>query len=343
MRGFAAIAIVFIHMNGIIRLYGMRGENLFASTEMANAGVDVFFVISGLIMAFITHNKASTELKTSDFFIKRVTRIYPIYWIYLILLLIGNALTQGSLPETMSNPGLGTLLQSFTLLPSHELPVLIIAWTLKFEIFFYIVFTLLIASGKHLEKHYLYLFSIVMVVLGSILNPQQAILKLMTDPLLLEFTIGVFIGTLYLKKQKLNPVLFLSISVILIILELTGYSLAEIFNMYGTRFGRLVRFGLPASFIVTGFLFANDWISKYSPRILSRIGDASYSLYLSHILVLSLAAKVWSLLHLSTYLYDPVFAVYLTLVCLAWSLISYRYLEQPLIRLSRKYLPIMKY
>lgn len=337
MRGFAAISIVFIHMNGIIRQYGMRGEYLFADTEMANAGVDVFFVISGLIMAFITHNKISTELNTGDFFLKRITRIYPIYWIYLILLLIGNSFSGGTLPETMSNPDFGILLQSFTLFPSQELPVLIIAWTLKFELFFYIVFTLLIASGKHLQKHYLYLFSIFMVVLGAIFNPQQAVLKLITDPLLLEFTGGVFIGTLYLKKQHLSPALFLSVAAILIILELNAFSLAELFNMYGTRFGRVVRFGLPAVFLVTGFLFADDWIRKYSPKILLWIGDASYSLYLSHILILSIGAKLWSLFHLNSYLYDPLFAIYLIAICLTWSLISYRYLEQPLIRLSRKF------
>ncbi len=331
------MAIVFIHMNGIIQQYGMQEKPLFAGTEMANAGVDVFFVISGLIMALITYGKNFNNQQARNFFIKRITRVYPIYWIYLILFLLGNSLAQGALPEMADSTGFGTLLQSITLFPSHELPILIIAWTLKFEVFFYILFTLLIALGKHAQNHYLYLFSIAVVSIGTIFDLQIPLYRQVTDPLLLEFVIGVFIGTVYLKHQHRYATFFLTFGFFLIALELVGYSPAELLNLYGTRFGRVVRFGIPAAFLVTGFLFSENWIRKFSPKILLRLGDASYSLYLSHILVLSISAKIWSLFHLNAYLHDALLGVYLLLVCLSWSLVSHRYLEQPLIRLARKY------
>lgn len=339
LRGFAAIAIVFIHMNGIIRQYGSSRDYLFPSTEIANAGVDVFFIISGVIMAIITSRMQDRNTTALTFLLRRVTRIYPIYWIYLGLFVLGNLLIQGSIMETSGHLSLMTIVQSAFLIPNQDLPILIIAWTLEFEIYFYLLFTLLIAAKKQFELKYLYGGAVILVLIGTMLQVDLALWSLVTDPLLLEFAFGVLIGAIYLKKPKLNALPFLVIGAVLVTLEVLGVSAAEIFDMYGTRFGRLVRFGLPAMFIVAGFLFANPFISKYSPPILQKIGNASYSLYLSHLLVLSIAGKLWSVLGLMNYFPDPIFALFLLSASLIWSLFSYRYLELPLIRFTRHILP----
>ncbi|MCF7809199.1 MAG: acyltransferase [Candidatus Marinimicrobia bacterium] len=338
LRGFAAIAIVFIHMNGIIRQYGSSHKYLFASTEIANAGVDVFFVISGVIMAIITARMKGGDTGALSFLLRRATRIYPIYWIYLGLFVIGNLLIQGSIMETSGHLTPMSVLLSAFLIPNQDLPILIIGWTLEFEIYFYLLITLLIAVKRHIEIKYLYAGSIFLVLAGTFFQADLAIWSLATDPLLIEFSMGFFIGSLYLKRPDLNPTPFLVIAAALVLLEIFGLSAAEVFDMYGTRFGRLTRFGLPAVFIVTGFLFANPFFRKYSPPILESIGNASYSLYLSHLLILSIIGKLWAILGLARYLPDLMFAVILLAGCLLWASISYQYMELPMIRLSRRLL-----
>lgn len=339
LRGFAAISIVFIHMNAIIRQYGAEHRYLFPSTEMANAGVDVFFVISGVIMALITSRIGDQPGQAGPFLLKRITRIYPIYWIYLFLFIIGNLLIQGSIMETSGNFSLLSVAQSALLIPNQDLPILIIAWTLEFEIYFYLLFAVLLALGWHGNMKYLSAISVLLVGIGTFYQPELAVWSLITDPLLLEFTAGVFLGRLYLSRKRPNPIPLFIFAVILIALENVGWSAAEIFDMYGTRFGRLVRFGIPAIFITAAFLFANERIIRDRVKILERIGDASYSLYLSHLLVLSIAGKVWSLLGLQQLLPDLLFAVYLLGACVVWSILSYDYLEVPIIQRIRRSLP----
>lgn len=335
LRGFAAIAIVFIHMNAIIKLHGAKQSYLLPSTELANAGVDIFFVISGVIMAIITGRMNQRGAGALPFLMKRVTRIYPIYWIYLLLFILGNLLIQGTIIETSGQLNIPAIFQSALLIPNQELPILIIAWTLEFEMFFYLLITLLVARGWMNHPKYLAGIAILLVALGTVIPFRPAFLSLATDPLLLEFAAGAILGYLYLQKKRMNPAPLFIVSILLLGLEIAGWSIAEIFDMYGTRFGRLVRFGLPAFFVVAAFLSANTQISAWRLRSLERLGDASYSLYLSHLLVLSVAGKIWATLDMASFLPDILFAVYLLIACLLWSLLSYAYLEKPLISIFR--------
>ena len=75
LRAFAAVSIVIVHTLLGIHSYEFQSFNKF---NLDDFGVDIFFVISGFIMVFIQDNYKRNSI---DFFIQRVKRILPIYWI----------------------------------------------------------------------------------------------------------------------------------------------------------------------------------------------------------------------------------------------------------------------
>ena len=117
-----------------------------AGTATGFAGVDVFFVISGFIMAWTTFEKAGSE-DGSDFARRRVARIYSGYWPFFILAAVVFAWARaGHFAES-------NLLKSFFLWPqplNHNL--LEVTWTLSFELYFYALFTLVVWPSSKIKS-----------------------------------------------------------------------------------------------------------------------------------------------------------------------------------------------
>ena len=128
LRGCAALGVAFYH----------TGFNLPGDWHTDFSGVAIFFVISGFIMCFITRENAE------GFLTKRFIRVIPMYWLG-TLVFAALRYGIGSLTSTAfaANPTLAhDLLVSLLFLPSDKLPVLGVGWTLNFEIYFYLVFGL---------------------------------------------------------------------------------------------------------------------------------------------------------------------------------------------------------
>ncbi|HFV9236088.1 TPA: acyltransferase family protein, partial [Acinetobacter baumannii] len=77
LRGLAALAVVLHHASGAILVHYAVNQKDFYS--WGAGGVDLFFIISGFIMMYITFGK---EVNVRDFLYKRVIRIYPIFYVY---------------------------------------------------------------------------------------------------------------------------------------------------------------------------------------------------------------------------------------------------------------------
>lgn len=97
LRAFAAIIVVIAHAQ--VHLHARNQiETLNPYLDLGRSGVDIFFIISGFIMVYISGNKFSTPNATKDFLIKRIIRVVPVYWLYTIALTI----LMLSLPQLVS-------------------------------------------------------------------------------------------------------------------------------------------------------------------------------------------------------------------------------------------------
>ena len=137
-RGIAAVLVVLYHAArhlkanlGFMPMHGVM--------QFGHAGVDFFFVLSGFIIMFVHHKDLGQPSRLANYFQRRFTRIYPFFW---CSLLVGALLAAAS---HSGKPMSGTsILYAMTLLPNRE--DLGVAWTLQYEILFYLIFAIAILN-----------------------------------------------------------------------------------------------------------------------------------------------------------------------------------------------------
>ena len=136
LRFFAAFSVMMVHLPII-------GFGIW--------GVDIFFVISGFIMMYVTENNQK------NFLIKRIIRIVPLYWI----LTLGVFSIAIFYPDLLNNTtaNFEHLIKSLFFVPfdknsSGHFPILFLGWTLNFEIIFYILFSISLFFQKKINSFY---------------------------------------------------------------------------------------------------------------------------------------------------------------------------------------------
>ena len=122
------------------------------------SGVHFFFVLSGFIIFYGNSNDIANPAKLKSYALKRFKRIFPIYWLYTLGALILNYFFLyfvGHNFITWSGHDLSSVIQSIALWPTNmdgaTMFILPVAWTLTYEVIFYIVFAALIFSAKRLS------------------------------------------------------------------------------------------------------------------------------------------------------------------------------------------------
>jgi peptidoglycan/LPS O-acetylase OafA/YrhL len=136
-RGFAAVAVVLYHVARHVEK--SRDVNFWLTFfQFGHAGVDLFFVISGFVILHAHYKDLGQPERFAHYLNRRLTRIYPPYWVALALTVAMGALGGSGLPDIWE------LVLSATLLPLNQEPLLGVAWTLLHEIVFYALFALLI-------------------------------------------------------------------------------------------------------------------------------------------------------------------------------------------------------
>jgi peptidoglycan/LPS O-acetylase OafA/YrhL len=90
LRGIAVLAILFRHFN-IMGGAGVRLDHVVG--ELANAswmGVDLFFVLSGFLITGILCDAKGHDYYFRNFYVRRCLRIFPLYYAFLLLLLVAT-------------------------------------------------------------------------------------------------------------------------------------------------------------------------------------------------------------------------------------------------------------
>ncbi len=248
---------------------------------IGQAGVDVFFVISGFIMASLMLGRESEPL---TFGWRRLVRIVPLYWATTFAAL-AIALIRPDffyrLDASLENAALSLLFVPHASATGGVTPVLWQGWTLEYEMFFYLLCTLalflpsrrLIALGVVLT---------VLVVVGIAARPAEPIALAYTNPLLLEFGAGVLLALAW-RRRWLNA---LWLGAAALVAGVGAYALQQA-GLAPVTGVRIIDWGVPALFIVAGALALEGAGRMPQSRFGLLVGDASYSLYLTHGFVVS--------------------------------------------------------
>ena len=285
LRGFAAIAVMFFHGSSIIhdRLNYTFLDNYFS---IGYLGVDIFFVLSGYI---ILYSSTSGKDDFVSFIKKRIIRIYPVY----ILVTLGLVLVFLAAPtEEQAYKGNINIIAGSLLLWPQKTYVLGVAWTLSYEIIFYLFFAFTyFKNPKYLTYAFIIWISIILSCQFFNVKTGYYSLDALLNPMILEFCFGCMIANIHRKLKTFKY------SLILILIGLVLFNIAPMIEKEMNELSRVYLFGIPAALTIFGSLY----LQLNIPRLLTYLGDASYSLYLLHGTVLSLLIKILDKLNLSLF------------------------------------------
>lgn len=143
IRGVGAILIMLYHYTTryFDSLYNMGAESSHVGVWWGCWAVSVFFILSG----FLTVANVNDTLTPKKFAVKRVTRLYPSYWVAIILTtIVTYALNFPFKTDLVSTIFNFTMLQGFVGIPSVDGAY----WTLRCELWFYVIITLTLFLKK---------------------------------------------------------------------------------------------------------------------------------------------------------------------------------------------------
>ena len=208
-----------------------------------------------------------------------------------------------------------------------QLPVLFVGWTLTYEMYFYLIFAISILVPVRHQSIVLGAWALVTIGVALTIADTNPVLSVVGGPLNLEFLFGVGVGKLVLADRLKFPRVSTTVGVAAI---LTTYLLAPGPGLdVPNAWVRILGVGAPAALILYGVVGLESG-GKLFPRVINRLGDYSYALYLIHPVVLRIAAPLAARLSPT-----PVNAVVAGTVALAASVliaIAFRLLvEQPLL------------
>ncbi|OQM74263.1 acyltransferase family protein [Manganibacter manganicus] len=282
LRAVAAIGVVVFHAM----------ERTGGHFAIGAAGVDVFFVVSGFIMwvlAEARHPSPGTFLRD------RIERIVPLYWAATAVMVAGGL--AGLFPNMRLTAF--HVFGSFAFIPHFSpsdgglWPVLVQGWTLNYEMFFYVLFALALLLPAARRMAAMAAVLVGLVGAGLILDPEGAVPQTYTNPLLIEFLIGMGIGKLWLSGRMPAAVAGCG----LLVGSAAGFAFVGVtyigFNPY--------MLGPLAGMLLVGVLALEKAgrIRRFS--VAAYLGDASYSIYLWHTMAISVVAKLAGMLALPTF------------------------------------------
>lgn len=262
----------------------------------------------------------------------RLIRITPMYWLVTVAKLV--AITAVPAMALHTHPTEWNTISAFLFIPARDAvgvirPPLDVGWTLSFEMLFYLVF----ASALFLRIAPLRIIAPVMVMLAVLAltrsNNGPAI-TMLANPIVLEFVFGAAIGKMYIERS-----LSLFSSPWIIMLSVAGLFVLVFIPANG-NWHRAFIWGFAAAAALTGGVLAEKWLDPLLPRFLERIGEASYSLYLTHGFVLPVVGLVIARTGLTGDMLGAALIITCVIISTISALIIYRFVEVPITTWLRK-------
>jgi len=295
MRFFAGVLVVLAHAESRIARTFPRVNEILEPIDpkllpnwgdVVQVGVHIFFLISGFIMLYSSSSQFAKSNAPVTFFVKRLIRIVPIYWI-LTTLSVAILAARPDLFTYRQTLDVAWIIASYLFIPwtSVDLvgsPVIGLGWTLNFEMYFYVIFAVSLIMNKGKALPFIAFIFLGSVLISFIYQAEIPFFVQATNPILLEFLLGVFVAYCYLKNPSVNRYLARFLGVL-------GLSILLAVIMLLRPEGELFRFLLwgPASALI---LFSSLYV--FSGRILNKasvliaLGNASYSIYLIQVFTL---------------------------------------------------------
>ncbi len=328
-RGLAALMVVLFHITNCSS-ERFHVEFLGKAFSFGYVGVDFFFVLSGFIIFFVNHGQIGKPQELSKYLSKRLLRVFPIYWLVttakIVVLIVLPSFAKPY--ET----DMGVIAKSYFLIPQRSnLPIIGAAWTLSHEVMFYLIFGLAIAFGIFWFRRIFAMwgvgilaYQVIRIVVGPTFQSNY-MLDFVFNERNLEFLLGCLSAYLVLNHRIPYQLWAIGLGTILFLFS------SLFVNSGGVVPSYTLLFGIPSFLIVTGSASLESRQPIHLPYPLIFLGDASYSIYLTHALFINIFTLILTKFDLITRVGPLISLLLLAVFSIAGGCLVYVMVEKPLL------------
>ena len=330
IRAIAALLVVYYH--AILQLQKVLPASPPAGMDIGDGGVDLFFVLSGFVMWVTT---SAGPVSTFEFYWKRIRRIAPLYWSATVVAALVALVMPTLLRSTVFDPG--HVLASFLFLPwlnpapaleSMIAPIVVPGWTLNYEMYFYLVFGIMLLLPQGMRLIGLTGAFAGVAISCRLLPFENTATLFYGNSVVFEFLAGAAIGHHYMTAGRLTLARGL-------LLLAAGSFLLLANNYLDPAIDRFFATGIPATMIVYAAT-AVDFSKLPHIGWLSRLGDASYSIYVTHSFVLAAMRVLFIAMPFGVLKNEIVFIVASLAMCIGAGLLVHALFESPVDRYLKR-------
>ncbi|MEI8194971.1 MAG: acyltransferase [Phycisphaerae bacterium] len=332
LRGFAAFGVVLHHAfhgsefhEPLTRIFPGWFQWI---CSFGARGVQIFFVLSGFVIAYSIRDMRVTPRSMGNFMLRRQIRLDPAYWLCLMLLFANQTMAAHFHPQLVSRPTVPHFFLNMVYVQEMlRIPSLLgVAWTLCLEVQFYILLIVLVGIAQRVLVKYPHYAAAALV--GG-LGLASLYVRIGVHS---EADIPWFIGSWYLfasgalacwtLARRIHPAIFVTFAAMILA--------AGLYTGQDSIIAGAVTVSLIFTVGTLGHL--GDWLAN---RVIQYFGRISYSLYLIHLLVLERISRVGLHLHGAN---APGWAVFwfvvATIASIAAAQLLYVAVERPTVRLA---------
>lgn len=285
-RALVPLLVILFHAKDFMIAY--FNYNFLALPDVPKSGgVYFFFALSGFMIYYLYHKEIGNPQKIKGFLISRFKRVYPFYWVLTIIILpvyfIVPQYGEGNERNVI------TIATSLLLLPSNSEPIIGVAWSLVHTIYFYIIFSLIFIKNKKISKLIILIWSIATLLFSlKILNTSIYLINFLFHSNNLIFLSGVACAYV-ITNLKINY----NLSLISIIFGTTGFPLSWINTQYGFfDISLQTSTSVSSVFLILGLASIDLQTEIRIPKLATYLGNASFSLYLTNFIIMSVVSKI---------------------------------------------------
>jgi exopolysaccharide production protein ExoZ len=338
-RGMAALLVAIAHGIYFVNKPATFSLDPFHGTFRFGArAVDFFFVLSGFVIAYVHWSDLGRPKVLPSYFAKRFIRVYPILWIVAIPTIVAALLIQtAAMPAAWADRA-EVIFGSLTLLPTHLPPVPIVVWTLKHEILFYALYAIVlwrprVGAGLFAAWAGLCLFHTLQGFDSNFIT------DFLFSPYNLEFMLGVGCGYSMRKRTVRFPLALALLGTLLFFWAGVVFDEPPMMQTWipnPTTPWQVAQFGFSSALIILGLSQLDLRWHIVPPKLLVLCGAASYSIYLVHLPVISLAIRVVKLADRYVTITPAVALALVVLAGVVAGIVVHLLVERPILKISRR-------